>query len=182
MKRTAVLLFAFVLCAVVFAQNNVPRTNKALPFNKGINLTVWMEYSRMNTLMYGRKDFENIKSLGVEVVRLPVWFEIWNDGAPGYKVSDECWYLLDNAVDWCEELGMSIIIDFHNDCNGTSKTNPKIEQVLLKVWPQVAERYKNRGGFILYEIMNEPHFSSGNIDSDIKKWGKIQGNVLNYWL
>ena len=178
MKRTAILLFAFVLCAVVFAQNNVPRTNKALPFNKGINLTVWMEYSRMNTLMYGRKDFENIKSLGVEVVRLPVWFEIWNDGAPGYKVSDECWHLLDNAVDWCEELGMSIIIDFHNDCNGTSKTNPKIEQVLLKVWPQVAERYKNRGGFILYEIMNEPHFSSGNIDSDIKKWGKIQGNVL----
>ena len=178
MKRIAVLLFAFVLCTVVFAQNNVPRTNKALPFNKGINLTVWMEYSRMNTLMYGRKDFENIKSLGVEVIRLPVWFEIWNDGAPGYKVSDECWYLLDNAVDWCEELGMSIIIDFHNDCNGTSKTNPKIEQVLLKVWPQVAERYKNRGGFILYEIMNEPHFSSGNIDSDIKKWGKIQGNVL----
>ena len=178
MKRTAVFLFAFVLCTVVFAQNNVPRTNKALPFNKGINLTVWMEYSRMNTLMYGRKDFENIKSLGVEVVRLPVWFEIWNDGAPGYKVSDECWHLLDNAVDWCEELEMSIIIDFHNDCNGTSKTNPKIEQVLLKVWPQVAERYKNRGGFILYEIMNEPHFSSGNIDSDIKKWGKIQGNVL----
>ena len=75
MKRIAVFLFAFVLCTVVFAQNNVPRTNKALPFNKGINLTVWMEYSRMNTLMYGRKDFENIKSLGVEVIRLPVWFE-----------------------------------------------------------------------------------------------------------
>ncbi|MBQ4496790.1 MAG: glycoside hydrolase family 5 protein [Spirochaetaceae bacterium] len=178
MKRFFCLLLVLMVCACAFAQNGVPRVNKTLPFSKGINLTVWMEYSRMNTLMYGRKDFENIKSLGVEVIRLPVWFEIWNDGAPGYKVSDECWQLLDNAVDWCEELGMSIIIDFHNDCNGTSKTDPKIEQVLLKVWPQVAERYKNRGEFILYEIMNEPHFSSGNIDSDIKKWGKIQGNVL----
>ena len=163
MKRIAILLFAFIFCAAVFAQNNVPRTNKVLSFNKGINLTVWMEYSRMNTMLYGRKDFENIKSLGVEVVRLPVWFEIWNEGAPGYKVSDECWQLLDNAVDWCEELGMSIIIDFHNDCDGSSKTNPKIEQVPRFFREQATPRgavgphgHQERPDAYVYQRRHEP--------------------------
>jgi len=137
-----------------------------------------MEYGRNNTLQVGKKDFENIKELGVEVIRLPVWFEVWNDGAPDYRVIDECWRHLDDAVEWCRQLGMYLIIDFHNDCGGSSKTNPKIEKVLLKIWPQIAERYKDKGDHIIYEIMNEPHFKSGNIEADIKKWGKIQGNVL----
>ena len=44
-----------------------------------------------------------------------------------------------------------------------------------KASPQYPEFSVN---WMLYEVMNEPHFSSGNLKSDIAKWGKIQGNVL----
>lgn len=179
MKRfLAVLLSCLLFFGSVYSAENVIKTNKKLPFSKGVNLPGWLEYNRNNTLLFGKKDFENIKSLGVEVLRLPVWFEVWNEGAPDYKVSDECWSYLDDSISWCEELGMYIIIDFHNDCDGASKTDPNIEKVLLKVWPQIANRYKNKGDLVIYEVMNEPHFKSGNIDADIKKWGAIQGNVL----
>ena len=179
MKRfLAVLLSCLLFLGSVYSAENVIKTNKKLPFSKGVNLPGWLEYNRNNTLLFGKKDFENIKSLGVEVLRLPVWFEVWNEGAPDYKVSDECWSYLDDSISWCEELGMYIIIDFHNDCDGASKTDPNIEKVLLKVWPQIANRYKNKGDLVIYEVMNEPHFKSGNIDADIKKWGAIQGNVL----
>lgn len=176
------LLCAFLAAAALFSgavfANNVPKVKKRLPFSKGVNLPVWMEYGRFNTLLYGRKDFENIKSIGIEAVRIPIWFDVWADKNNDYKLDPSCLDLLDKAVNWCEDLGLHIIIDFHNDCSGASQTNPKIENILLKIWPQIAEHYKKRGSFIIYEIMNEPHFESGNTQADIAKWGKVQGKVL----
>lgn len=177
-KILSIVLSILVVAGVAFSAENVLQVKKTLPFSKGINLPGWLEYSRSNTMSFGKKDFENIKSLGAEVLRLPVWFEVWNEGAPDYKISDDCWYYLDDAISWCEELGMYIIIDFHNDCNGASKTDSNIEKVIVKVWPQIAERYKNKSDYVIYEIMNEPHFKSGNIAADIKKWGNIQGKAL----
>lgn len=165
---------AIAVCAGVFGE----RVRRELPFSRGVNLPGWLEYGRMNTRLYGRKDFEDIRRLGADVVRVPVWFEAWNDGTAEHRVAPECFEVLDRAVSWAEELGLHIIIDFHNDCDGSSKTDPKIESVLLKVWPQIAARYRDSGSHVVYEVMNEPHFASGSLGSDIKKWGKIQGNVL----
>ena len=171
------VLLSLFLASSIFSQ--AQRVKKQLPFSKGINLTSWMEYGRFNTLMYGKEDFENIKSLGVEVARIPIWFDIWTDNSTDCNVDSECFAILDRAIKWCEELGLYVIIDFHNDTSGSSKTDPKIEKALLKIWPQVAERYKNRGSRIIYEVMNEPHFSSGNLQTDLSRWGKIQGNVID---
>ena len=178
MKKTlSILLVSALFCGMAMA-GTVPKVKKQLPFSKGINLPVWMEYGRFNTLLYGKKDFENIKSIGVEAVRIPVWFDVWADKNADYKLDPECLNLLDKAVNWCGELGLHMIIDFHNDCSGASQTNPRIENVLLKIWPQIAERYKNKGNFLIYEVMNEPHFESGNTQADIAKWGKVQGKVI----
>ncbi len=177
-KLISFFLALNLFCGLGLYAQKVQGVKKSLPFSKGINLPGWMEYNRLNTLLYGKQDFENLKSMGVEIVRVPVWFEVWHDGSSEYKIVTECFELLDKAVEWSKELGLYIIIDFHNDCNGSSKTNPKIEKILLKIWPQIAEHYKDKGSHIVYEIMNEPHFSSGNLKSDITKWGKIQGNVL----
>ena len=179
MKRILSTLLVFALFCGISTAAGVPKVKKQLPFSKGVNLPVWMEFGRFNTLLYGRKDFADLKSIGVEAVRVPIWFDIWADKAADYKVDPECFGLLDKAISWCEDLGLYIIIDFHNDCSGASQTNPRIENVLLKIWPQIAERYKDKGNFVIYEVMNEPHFESGNTQADIAKWGKVQGKVID---
>ena len=176
-KILSVLLVLAFFCSIAAAAS-VSKVKKQLPFSKGVNLPVWMEYGRFNTMLYGKKDFENLWTIGVEAVRVPVWFDVWADKNDDYKLAIECLDLLDRAVSWCEELGMYLIIDFHNDCSGASQTNPRIENVLLKIWPQIADRYKNKGEYVIYEIMNEPHFESGNTQADIAKWGKVQGKVI----
>lgn len=179
--RKLVILFIFACCASFVFAANPPRVKKTMPFTKGLNLSLWLEV-RNNICwlseLFDRQDFEDIKSLGVEIVRIPIWFEEFSSGEPDYIVEDWLWEKIDNAVEWCSELEMYMIIDFHNDCGGNTKTRPDIEKVLLKIWPQIAERYKDSGKYVLYEIMNEPHMKSGNIASDVSKWGKIQGNVL----
>ncbi len=158
-----------------------PKVNKIMPYSKGLNLSTWLEpFGAGNSCSthFDRTDFENIKSLGVEVLRIPIHFEQWSKGAPDYVVEDWLWECVDNAVSWCEELKMYVIIDFHNDCNGNSKTRPDVEKMLLKIWPQIAKRYKDKSQYVIYEVMNEPHMKSGNLSADISKWAKIQGNVL----
>ena len=190
MKRI-ISIFLFIslmgmVCMNVFAYSgkktkDVPKVNVTMPFTKGLNLSTWLEpfgVSNANSTYFGKSDFEDIKSLGVEILRIPIHFEEWSSGAPDYVIPEWLWKKIDDAIAWCTELEMYMIIDFHNDCNGKSKTRPDIESVLLKIWPQIANRYKDSGKYVLYEIMNEPHMKSGNIQADLKKWGKIQGNIL----
>lgn len=172
-------IFIFLLCAgTVFAANPL-RVNKTLPFHKGINFTLWLEGGKpYNVANFGRQDFEDIRSLGVDCTRLYIRFEEYSSGEPDYIIPDWLWKNIDDAVAWCTELKMYMIIDFHNDCDGDSKTRPDVEKVLTKIWPQIANRYKDSSEYIIYEIMNEPHFRSGNLEADISKWNKIQGKIL----
>lgn len=168
-----VLLVDFV--SMVYAGDAV-KVEKKLPYSKGLNLSEWLEplagFSDGYFENYGKQDFIDIKNLGVEVIRIPTHFDTLSLGKPEYIIPDRLWERLDSAVDWCEELGMYVIIDFHNDCGGGSKTPPDIEKHLEKIWPQIANRYKDRSQYVVYEVMNEPHAI------DAKKWGKIQGNMI----
>ena len=186
-KLCSVLFISIVLVSEFFAQKssdrqqNVSKVEKTMPYTKGLNLSGWLEAygnSNASSERFGRQDFEDIKSLGVEIVRVPVWFEEYSSGKPDYIIEEWLWEKIDSAVEWCTELKMYMIIDFHNNCGGDSKTNPDIEKILLKIWPQIAKRYKDSGEYVLYEIMNEPHMKSGNVAADVAKWNKIQGNVL----
>ena len=174
---TAAILF---LTGAAFAAG-VPRVNKTMPYAKGLNLSEWLEvggFGNVRKCIYGKQDFENIKSLGVEIIRVPIWFEEFSSGKPDYIVEDWLWESIDNAIEWCEELQMYMIIDFHNNCSDGHPTKPDVEKMLVKIWKQIAERYKDKSDYVLYEIMNEPHLSSANPEADIVKWGKVQGNVL----
>ena len=186
MKKSKVVsaLLAVFCClnSGLAAKDTVPqKVNVTMPFSKGINLTGWLEdYGSGNysSIYIGKQDFEDIKSLGVEIIRIPIFFEEFSSGKPDYKIEEWLFKCIDNAVEWCTELKMYMIIDFHNDCDGKSKTKPDVEDMLLKIWPQIAERYKDSSEYVLYEVMNEPHLKSGNISADVSKWNKIQGNVL----
>ena len=172
-------IFIFLLCSETVFAANPPRVNKTLPFHKGINFTLWLDGNEPHRVAnFGRQDFEDIRSLGVDCTRLYIRFEEYSSGEPDYIIPDWLWKNIDDAVAWCTELKMYMIIDFHNDCDGDSKTRPDVEKVLTKIWPQIANRYKDSSEFIIYEIMNEPHFRSGNLEADISKWNKIQGKIL----
>ncbi len=105
MKRIAVLLFVFLACVSAFAakEKEVAKVNKVMPFTKGLNLSGWLEdlgRGNSRSLMFNRQDFEDIKSLGVEVIRIPIYFEEFSSGEPDYIIEDWLWEKIDNAVEW----------------------------------------------------------------------------------
>jgi len=160
-----ILLGFFILSVSLLSAQN--------PFNKGVNLTGWFAAANARSIAFTKftkKDFQNIKSLGCDVVRLPIELHSMTSGAPDYVVDTLFYYYLDQVIDWTEELQMNLIIDNHTIPDAKSKT---VEIPLMKIWPQMANHYKGRSTLVFYEILNEPNTL---LASD---WAKIQQNVVD---
>ena len=148
--------------------------SKTVPFHRGINLTNWFQTDGAHQIQfrkYSRQDFENIKSLDCDVIRLPINLHAMTYGAPDYKVDPLLFEFLDQVVDWCEDLGMHLILDNHS-FDPAANTSPEIGQILNPVWQQMAQHFKERSELLYYEILNEPH---GIAD---QTWNDIQQQVV----
>lgn len=144
-------------------------------FNKGVNLTGWFQCDNSQVIpftKYTKDDLNNLKFLGCDVFRLPVNLHEMSSGSPDYIVDPTFFGLMDSVVNWSEQLGLKIIIDNHS-FDPNVNTTPDVETILGKVWPQIANHYKNYGNFLYYEILNEPHGIS------TLQWGSIQQNIIN---
>ncbi len=163
--RIYLLLFIMLFSFSSFAQ---------VPFQKGVNLTNWFQAPSASQIQFSKftkKDFENIKSLGCDVIRLPINLHAMTDGAPNYTLDPLFLNFLDQVVDWAEELDLHLIIDNHT-FDPVVETDPAVEDVLVKIWPKVAAHYRDRSELIYYEVLNEPHGISNEV------WGAIQQKVI----
>lgn len=181
MERKGAFIFSLACFSIFslglnsFAQS--PASAKAVkpPFTRGVNMTGWFEIWEkgvppLNKFSY--EDFLHLKELGVDVVRLPVHFDMVMDDKSG-QVEEIVWDYLDKVCDWAEELKIYLIIDNHSFNSSENYPNAKnLKSHLEKIWPQVAERYKNRSEYILYEILNEPQISQS-------EWEKLQKEILS---
>jgi endoglucanase len=89
-----------IVNVLFFLSLNV-RVNAHVPFSKGVNLTNWFQSSDLGQVQfskYTKKDFENIKSLGCDVIRLPVNLIYMTGGKPDYTLSPLFLQFLDEAV------------------------------------------------------------------------------------
>jgi len=147
---------------------------RAAPFSKGVNFSGWFEGNSAHSISftkYTEQDFIDAKSLGVDVIRLPIKMHSMTSGAPGYILDPLLLKFLDTAVDWAEKYQIYIIIDNHS-FDPVLSTSNDIDKILLPVWAQVSRHFRNRSNYVIYEILNEPH---GISDA---RWGEIQGLVI----
>ena len=166
-------IFILLSLTLVFLYTSL--AGQELPFHKGVNLTNWFQSPGARSVQftkYTKKDFENIKSLGCDVIRLPINLHYMTDGAPNYTLDPLFLEFLDEAVTWAEEVDIALILDNHT-FDPSEATSPEVGDILEKVWAQMAEHYKSRFDKLYYEVLNEPH----GIDASL--WNDIQGDVIN---
>jgi len=168
MKLIKLLVILILVTVVTFSDAQTP-------FNKGVNLTGWFQVGsarQISFTKFTKKDFERIKSLGCDVIRLPINLHYMTNGAPDYTIDPLFYYFLDQVVDWTEELQLHLILDNHT-FDPAAKTDPTVGSILVKVWKQMANHYKDRSNLIYYEVLNEPH------DIADKTWNDIQKIVID---
>ena len=128
---------------------------------------------------YDETDFAMLKSMGVEVIRLPIHFANLMEPAYTGKVYDIVFEKLDQVCDWAEKYQIYLVIDDHSFNSIDEDRNPPslklYKEHLEAVWPQIAQRYKDRSEYIIYEIVNEPKKSQ----EFLSKWVKLQQEIID---
>ncbi|MCW5910611.1 MAG: cellulase family glycosylhydrolase [Cyclobacteriaceae bacterium] len=147
----------------------------AQDFSRGVNVTGWFQAGSAREIqftMFTKKDFQQIKSLGCDVIRLPINLHYMTHGEPDYTLDPLFLNMLDQVVDWAEELQIHLILDNHT-FDPAIDTSPDVIHPLKKTWAQMAQHYKDRSEYLYYEVLNEPHGIADAV------WAQIQQEVID---
>lgn len=123
--------------------------------------------------------FVSLKSLGTMIVRIPVHPVPWRMRTPAKYLP-----LLDQAVEWCTELGMYVMIDWHSIGNlGMELFQDPVynttRQETYEFWRTIARHYKGNNTPAFYELFNEPTLFNGQLGSmSWSDWKEINENII----
>lgn len=105
---------------------------------------------------WNRNHFHAVKKWGANIVRIPI-----HPGKFRKLGTEKYLQLLDQAIGWCEEYEMYVIIDWHSIGNlksekfeSSDKTTSMKETLLF--WDLISNRYAENPTVAFYEIFNEP--------------------------
>lgn len=134
----------------------------------GINLGGWLSQCREYTYnnydnLIKEEDFANIKSWGLDHVRLPVDYNVFEDENGNYI--EENFGLVQRAIDWARKYGLNIMLDLHktagysfdpNYGEGTGLFNDvKYQERFYRLWEQFATRFGSNKDMMCFELLNE---------------------------
>jgi endoglucanase len=100
-----------------------------------------------------------IKQRGFKTLRLPVTWSHHMGGAPNYTI-DAAWLSrVEEVANYAFANDMYVIINTHHD-DGWQIANyanqAAVTDRLVKVWTQIANKFKNYGDYLIFETLNEP--------------------------
>ena len=129
---------------------------------------------------WNKTHFEQVKKTGAMIVRIPVHPVAWRERTPEKYVE-----LLHEAVEWCTDLGMYVIIDWHSIGNlwmelfqdpmyNTTKTET------YEFWRTIARNFAGHNTVAFYELFNEPTIYRGELGSlPWSEWKKINEHMIS---
>ena len=134
---------------------------------------------------WNRELFVAVKDLGANLVRLPVHPVAWRERTPEAYLK-----LLDEAVDWCTDLGLHVIIDWHSIGNLKSGLfqAPMYDTSIAETmgfWRTIARHFRGHHTVAFYELFNEPTHFNGMLGGETwTEWRELNEEmirVIRYW-
>lgn len=151
---------------------------KKMGIVRGVNLGGWLsqcDYSdkRLNEFIQ-EEDFARIASWGLDHVRIPVDYNVLDDGR-GYAK-------LDWAIEMCRKYGLKMVLDLHKTAGfsfdkGEAEVgffdSESYQERFYALWEKLARRYGSMTELLVFELLNEvtePRF--------IDAWNRISGETI----
>jgi hypothetical protein len=126
-----------------------------------------------------KKHFEKVKEMGAMIVRIPIHPVAWRERTPEKYLK-----LLEQAVEWCTELDMYVIIDWHSIGNLKMELfqDPSYNTSVGETnnfWRTIAQHFAGNNTVAFYEIFNEPTLFFGQLGRmSWDEWKKINEDII----
>lgn len=136
--------------------------------------------------------FDQLASTGFTSVRIPVTWLGHIGEAPSYTIDAEYLNRVAEVVGYAESAGLNAIINIHHDGADSNywlnikdaakdeTLNTSIKEQITAIWTQIANKFKDKGNFLVFESMNEIHDGGWGWGENLTDGGK-QYAVLNEW-
>ncbi|MDZ7316322.1 MAG: cellulase family glycosylhydrolase [candidate division KSB1 bacterium] len=151
--RALLFLLAFSAGLMVFADAQAVTT-----LGRGVTLGDWLaptEWYHIQTTRYTKAEFENIKALGFDHVRILVNFNT-SGITPEGTISPIQIQCLEKAVQWAEEVGLKVVITNSGDEISDATADAVAARVAAN-WKDLAGRFAGKAAdLVLYEIFSAP--------------------------
>jgi endoglucanase len=132
-------------------------------------------FDRFLEHFFGEEDAEFIRSLGLNLLRLPINYRHFEDDMEPFDVKAEGFKHLDRVIDLCAEREIYTIIDLHalpgyqnqhwHSDNPTHKAflwrHKHFQDRTVNLWEAIADRYKGNPWVAGYNLINEPGDPTG---------------------
>lgn len=155
---------------------------KPFELHRGINISHWLSQSgdrgEKRATKFTREDVKFLAECGYDHLRIPIDEEQMFDEQ--LNPEQEAFTLLHNAIGWCKEFDLKVIVDLHilrsHHFNAESKplfTEQAAQEQFYDCWRKIsAELKKYPRSLVAYELMNEP------VADDPEQWNTIVNNCL----
>jgi endoglucanase len=132
-------------------------------------------------------DIIAMKEWGVDHIRVPFHYEIFYDIETG-AFKESGFERMDNLLIWCKRHRIDVIFDMHaapgaqsaseiSDSDGVARFFTESETywpITIKIWEEIARRYKDETIVMGYDIINEPVTPDGYDGKDLARfYGQI---------
>ena len=133
-----------------------------------------------------------VKAAGFSTVRIPVTWLGHIGAAPDYKIDEKWLNRVAEVVGYAEAAGLNAIVNMHHDGADsknwldikTAAKDPAVHQQILDqvsaMWRQIADKFKDKGDFLIFEAFNEIHDGGWGWGENRNDGGK-QYQCLNEW-
>lgn len=137
--------------------------------------------------------FDSVKAQGFRSVRIPITWLGHIGEAPDYTIEPAFLDRIAEVVEYAEKAQLYTIINIQHDgadskhwlnfkeAASDSAANVRILEQYKAVWSQIAERFADKGTFLIFEALNEIHDGAWGWGDNMHDGGK-QYNLLNSWM
>lgn len=129
---------------------------------------------------WNKEHFQHIQEMGATIVRIPVHPVAWRGRAP-----EKYLQLLDQAVQWCTDLHMYVILDWHSIGNLKMELfqDPMYDTTqreTYEFWRTIARHFRGDNTVAFYELFNEPTSFRGQLGNvSWTDWKEINENIIH---
>lgn len=160
-------------------------------YQRGVNLGGWLSQcvsydDEHFDNFITEKDIENIASLKLDHIRVPVDYDVFmKEVADTDLVNEKGMSHIDDCIGWCKRYGLNMILDLHKakgymfDSEAVSDADrffidDMLQETFYETWEMFAQRYGKNSDMLSFELLNE----IVNPDYE-EKWNEIAATAIN---
>jgi endoglucanase len=156
MTRTLTLITLLFAGPLLAAHGDIFAANKAL--GRGVNFG--NAFEAPNEGEWGMKleaeFFTKIKAAGFDHVRVPTKWSAHAAKEAPYAIDAAFFERIDWVLDQAEKNKLRLVLNLHHYEELDKQPQAELPRAVA-IWKQIATRYKGRGDWLYFELMNEPH-------------------------